>query len=566
MRTVKRYGVFVICILFLTLFYLRNINSLKMPAILMDEIGYWASAAFWNGHDWSSVMSSFSSYYSFGYSIILCLLMKIFKSVEVLHQVAIVVNLFMVLLCYIISNILIKKIFPSIKHYVRNVGCILPFFYPSIQYHTQVAWSETYLLFLFMCSILLAIRIYESGKAINYLLFAIVLVDMYITHQRSLGIMLVGASYILALSFVKKGRKKQFVVFALVFFACILLSLFVKDSVYTNVYAKKEIVQENEKKVDANDYSGQIEKIKYMFSSEGSKNLIISIGGKLYYFILASFFLGGDGLFFLIKKFCQNYKKRNIEAFVFGYIFLAYFSTLIIASIFMIVPRRIDTVAYGRYTDWVGIIIILLGVFQILTQDNNGKLKLFFIHMLFILLFSDVFQKYLLENNLSGFYSSCSPIMTFFNQLDAQNLIVIMTIGMVLGAIVLRLFLCVTIKGKMYVVPAMLMIFFWTRITEPAIDELIYIQYPDQIYPITNFVKSNDEAVYYLYDDTSKRTANSYTGSLQYVLQNRSIQCITHLPDDVSENANIIVSSNYFVPIGYVVECETLIYKVIRKE
>lgn len=57
----------------------------NIPSICLDEIGYWFAAAYWNEQNWLSVMGNLSPYYSYNYSIILFLLIKIFQNVEILH-------------------------------------------------------------------------------------------------------------------------------------------------------------------------------------------------------------------------------------------------------------------------------------------------------------------------------------------------------------------------------------------------------------------------------------------------------------------------------------------------
>ena len=203
-RIIKKNSSLCICTMILIIFYLQNIDKLRLPAILLDEVGYWSSAAFWNGYDWSSLMGNFSSYYSYGYGIFLYLLMKIFKDVELLHQAAIVANVVMILCGYYLLRIIIKKFYPQISNMALNIGCMIPLFYPSIQYHTQTAWSETFLFFFFLVSVLLVIKIFETGKWYYSVLLALNVVYLYMIHLRSIGVLIFTTAYILFFQVILK--------------------------------------------------------------------------------------------------------------------------------------------------------------------------------------------------------------------------------------------------------------------------------------------------------------------------------------------------------------------------
>ena len=501
--------------------------------------------------------------------------MKLFKNVELLHQMAIVVNVVMIISAYFFCNAIIKRIFPAVSSYVREFGCILPLFYPSIQYHGQVAWAETYLFFLFLLSILLAFKIYETGYVRYYILFAITLVSMYITHQRSIGVMIAGILFVLLTNYKNKGIRKTLLCFS-VLILCMFSSFLIKQTIQSNLYVNTTKMydtnaaegEEQKRKVDRNDYSGQIVKIKHFFTWTGFCDFLLSIFGKLYYFVIASLFFGGDGLSFLWIKIKNAVKDRSIqcaETLVLSYILVAYILTLGIASLFMIYPSRIDIVAYGRYTDWIGIIIITFGFFSIYEGDGIKNLKRFFGYMFFVTVYTLIFEYYISTHNLTRFFASCSQIMTFFNKLDGYNLIPLMTVTMVSGALLARFVSLKKSKAYSCTCLVILCACFWTYITKPAIDELIQIQYPEIINPIADYIKEEEGMpVYYLYDDTTPSRDKYYVGSIQYILKDRSVNCITDAAL-IPEDAVVIISSSDEVPYGYTIECETAFYRIIQR-
>ena len=46
---------------------------------MLDEIGYWSSAAYFKGYNWSGVIGNFAAYYSYGYGFLLYLFMSMAK-------------------------------------------------------------------------------------------------------------------------------------------------------------------------------------------------------------------------------------------------------------------------------------------------------------------------------------------------------------------------------------------------------------------------------------------------------------------------------------------------------
>lgn len=562
------------CLFFLFILYFKNISDLVMPAICMDEIGYWANAAFWNGWNWSSVMSNFAPYYSYGYSVILFLLMKLFKDPFILHQAAIMMNIVMIVCGYCIMTWIVKRFFFQVDETIRNIICLIPFFYPSIQHHTQVAWTETYLFLLFLISIVLLIRVLEKGKTIYYFLFALVLMDMYITHQRSIAIVIIGSGLLFVVTVLKRDRWKQIGIFAIVIILCVVGSSLIKKSIYENVYTN--IAMEDEPDVehelaDINDFQGQVGKLQYIFSKEGVGNLLISFFGKVYYFIVASFMMGGLGLWYLVYgiiKYIRNRSYDNLEGLVFCYILGAYLGTTLIAAIFMIYPSRLDTVAYGRYTDWIGIIIITFGLFNLLLSGTKEKAKMILPQVIFCLFFLLVFENYVEKYNVSSFFPTCSPIFSYFSYqvADTKTLLMYMTKTMITGGVIIGIIALVKHSFLKIMLVTVFLIHFWTNVTALAIDDIISLQHEKEVCPIVEYVQEvPDKQIYYLYDDTSCNMSNLWTGSIQYFLLDRSLYCIKDM-NRIKEDSIIIICENVSVPQGYVVECETAFYKVIRKD
>lgn len=587
MFMIKKKIIFFGCLIFLLMFLLRNVHMLCVPVVHMDEIGYWANAAFMNGQNWSSIMENFSPYYSYGYSIILFLLMKLFRNPIMLYRAAVVINILMVICGYCILNYIVKRIFSHVDNNIRNLICLIPLFYPSIQEHTQIAWAESYLFLLFLLSIILIMKVYESGRAIFYFVYALILIDMYITHQRSIAIFTIGIFSLIFISIFKRDRWKQFILFAMTIILCLMGSRFVKNSIYNNVYttvvaekdysndeklydgSKNKEIDNTSVKVDVNDYSGQAVKIKYMFTPEGFDNLLVSFFGKLYYFVLASFFLGGMGIWYLAQQIMSFIKEKNFNnlyTLVYCYILGSFFGTMVVAAVFMIYPGRIDTVAYGRYTDWLGTMIIIFGVFKLISSNVKENIRMLLYQIIFCLLFLNIFEKYIDKFQVSGLNIECSQMLLYFSQLDEKNILKVMTLTVTVVGIVLCILTLIKKKYLRSIVIAPLLIGLWIRINEPVIEHLLDLQNTNMnaVYPIVEFIEeAQTQNVYYLYDDTVINYVNACTGGIQYFLQDISVHCIDDIMMVKEDDAIIVMDRNLVIPCGYTAGCETIFYKAI---
>lgn len=76
-----------IIIMVITLFFVGEKN---VPYVLGDEFGYWTSAAYFFGYDWSGI-ASINGYFSFGYGLLLTPLFLLKDSV-LMYRTAIVMN------------------------------------------------------------------------------------------------------------------------------------------------------------------------------------------------------------------------------------------------------------------------------------------------------------------------------------------------------------------------------------------------------------------------------------------------------------------------------------------
>ncbi|MCM1201829.1 MAG: hypothetical protein NC312_11405 [Bacteroides fragilis] len=320
------------------------------------------------------------------------------------------------------------------------------------------------------------------------------------------------------------------------------------------------------------DFRGQIGKIQYIFSKEGFGNLLISFGGKVYYFVLASFLVGGMGLWHLVYgiiKYIKNKRYDNLEGLVYCYILGAYLGTTLVAAVFMVYPSRVDTVAYGRYTDWIGIIIIAFGLFNLLLSNTKEKAKMLLPQIICCLVFLSVFENYIEKYKISVFFPTCSPVFRYFSEQapDTKIMLIYMAETMIAVGVVTGVITLVKHPFLKTLFMTVLLIHCWIDITELAIDGIISLQHEKEVRPVVEYIQdAPDMKIYYLYDDTSCNSSNLWTGSIQYLLPDRSLYCIQDITWIKEAAPIVIICENISVPEGYAVVCETALYKVVRKD
>lgn len=141
----------------------------------------------------------------------------------------------------------------------------------------------------------------------------------------------------------------------------LLMGLFIKNYWTGMVYGDTADTLKN-----ANDYAGQFEKIAYIFSIEGLKNLIISVSGKILYLGLASYGIAYFGIIYAVRRVRE---KKYFPLFV----LLTTVAALMICAIYTIRPGRVDTLTYGRYHEYVMPVLLMMGIKELGSKALSAK-------------------------------------------------------------------------------------------------------------------------------------------------------------------------------------------------
>lgn len=375
----------ILTCLLLVVFYLYISHDAVSFSFFPDEFGYWAVAAHFIGYDWSS-LASLGSYYSFGYSLLLAPILFFAGSSVTAYQLSIFLNCIFQIAGFLLVLRLSGSLYPNVdirkKIFISAIGT----FYPAWLFYSQMSMTESLLTFLFILICNLIWDVLKNPNTGKIVLLVVVNAYAYTVHMRFIGVWLsviILLTYYLFFVYRKKPISSIFIVFILSLFL-FFISYFVKKhmltTVFTNMWAKSPA---------PNTYSGQWSKLAALFTVDGFISILAGFCGKLGYIWAASL---GMIIFFLRKCFFEikNYKTTNnsisvsASSFFYPWLLISFFSELLISTIFFIGTQRADGIFYGRYTDPVIPIILVLSILSI-NDSRSNYLRLFISNVAFSL-------------------------------------------------------------------------------------------------------------------------------------------------------------------------------------
>lgn len=370
---------FVLFILLILCIFQYSIQKIYGLSIYPDEFGYWASAANWMGYDWSEI-ASLGSYYSFGYSVILCPILFWCEKGLSAYRVAIGVN--MILQCVSIFLLwgIFKRFliwFDSDKKDMQVLFAVsTAVFYPVWTFYMQMTLTEALLTFLYVLICYLFVIFLEKPKVISAILLILALLYLYFVHMRTVGVVIAAVLTLIIYAWQMPSERKKLMICVCFFVLGAGVGAWIKEMVTDSVYAVADTG-----KLAGNDYAGQIENLKTIFSFEGMFRLLVSCIGKVYYLGMASFGLFYVAVGYLIKEiweFVLVFMKKgksiseiSKKQWMSLFLLLSIVGQVLVSAIFMINPGRLDGIVYGRYNDYLLPVIMGLGVLLALQSQYS---------------------------------------------------------------------------------------------------------------------------------------------------------------------------------------------------
>lgn len=361
----KEY-LFAIAILFA--FWAFGIGSTYGFSIFPDEFAYWSYAARLAGYDWSDV-TALAPYYSYGYSLILIPIFVFCKDAVTAYRIAVSINFLFLFLAMVALAGTMKRMMPDKKMPIVLFSA-LTVLLPCNLFYTQMTLTEVFLVALYIAAGSVLYRYLENNRLSTLLLLMLILIYLYTAHMRTVGVLL-AAMIVVTIHIFLRGDKRWHVLAALgAALALFAAADFLKQQAFVYVYGGI-----NQELVAANDYSGQMEKIRSVLSLEGFYDLLISLAGKVLYLGLATWGLFYWGIYGMVRQafaLLRNIKKHvsaKPQQFFAVFVLLTVAAQIVIGTIYLLTLGEIGDYTYGRYSEMVIPFVMVWG-FAVLWKER----------------------------------------------------------------------------------------------------------------------------------------------------------------------------------------------------
>lgn len=342
---------------------IRYVLAFDVPYLNTDEFGYWGSASFFAGYDWSAVTSP-NNYFSYGYGLILAPLLLCIKDSIVCFKVAIILNAFFLFGLYIMLKKILYIVYGKedvIKCCIISVAATL---YCSSITYAGMSLPECLLAFLYSVNVYSLLLFFKNPTWKSSIGILGLSVYMYIVHQRTIVFLIINLIFIVSYLFIKFKEEKntliKIVLIILLMGGSFIMTVLVKKVLQSEVW---EIQQGSNNIAVGNDFSGQINKLKFLFTQDGVKEFIYSVFGRIFYILVSTYGIFINFIFNVFGIF-KNKKESNITKFLYGYIMISVLGAISISCVFLIKPSSTTYLFYGRYCDNIMPLIVALLFFM----------------------------------------------------------------------------------------------------------------------------------------------------------------------------------------------------------
>ena len=341
-------------------FFQFGIHRICGFSIYPDEFGYWATAAKWNGYDWSAC-ASLGSYYSFGYSGVLAVILRICGSKLAAYRAAIVLNVVLQGAAVPLLWKLLHMLFAELDKRKGLLFTAIAVFYPPWLLYMQMALTEALLFFLYILLLFVFASFLQRPCVWKCIFFEGIILYIYFVHMRTVGVFVAGVLTMLLMAISDRRYRRPVGIGICVGIVGMAVGAMVKQDIMGSVYghATQELLA-------TNDYGGQWAKIRQLVQWSHFVKFLESLAGKLFYVGMATY-----GMWYFALAFCgrhiktmlcgmRNKQKVSWKAYLATFLTLSAILQVGISAVYMAEATRMDMVVYGRYNDfllpvWIGI-------------------------------------------------------------------------------------------------------------------------------------------------------------------------------------------------------------------
>lgn len=506
-----------------------NIYKVYGFSLYPDEFGYWASAAEILGYDWTDT-AALGSYYSYGYGLLLAPILWFFHDCVTAYRAAIAVNI--LLQCGMMGMLwgIFRRLYHAEASEERKMQLVLAIgtaiFYPPVSFYTQMTMAETLLAFLYILICYQITLFVEKPNVVGAVLIALPLLYIYFVHMRTVGVVLAAVITLLLYAWRNPAGRKALAIAVVILAVGALCGLWVKGRVTDTVYAQVDTVL-----LSLNDYTGQLVKLKRIFSFPGMKQLLLSSIGKLYYLIMASFGLVFPAIYFCLKKtfgMLGGYATESTDCHRDGYVYLFCLLSLVgqfvISVIAGISPGRLDEIVYGRYNEYM--LPIFIGIGLMMFCDTERKLRVFGINVCVSVILFGITYWNVMRSGLTAMQGYFAAGISYLSDDWHYDVTTEFLRAFALGIFLMAFVMVCVYTGKrfgkyIYVLAAVLLMEILLTL---CLNHKYTKQFNDVDYNnlrIYQYMAGNEESVSYLYDG-----GFPYIDLIQFAMKDRKIEII----------------------------------------
>lgn len=370
-----------------------------------DEFGYWASAAEVVGYDWTEV-ASMGSYYSFGYSVILTGILKIFGGGTAAYRAAVTVNMILMCTGVCLLQDLLRRLFPDMEKLKQIFLCGIAVCYPAWIFYMQMTMTEALLMFLFLLNMWLCVCFLQKPTVFTASFLAVSLVYLYSVHMRTVGVAIACMITLTIFMLQNHKTKKTFLIFSGILLGAAVIAAILKNRVILEVFAGADREQ-----LAGNDYGSQWSKFAEILTPAGMFRFLKEIIAKIYYLGVSSYGIFYWAMGWCLKEiwvFLQNIRRKKASQllqYVGILLLMVTVGEVLISSIFMYKAGLVDTLIYGRYTEFLMPVLMVIGIYNMWSSRWLFRVTCFigFVQGLVTMMLQSMVHQYGLER-IRGYF------------------------------------------------------------------------------------------------------------------------------------------------------------------
>lgn len=502
---------------------LKDFSKLNYITVLEDEFGYWGTAASIAGYDWKELIAE-TSYYSYGYSLLLVPIILLLPTVILWYKAAIILNVLLLLLSYFICIKIGKELFSEIDDKFIMIVSLLVTIYPSNIAYAQVAWTETLQFFLVWWITYLIVKLDKQFSMLRILEIILLVIYLFCVHNRNIGVVAVAMLCILLCLWKHKKPTIYYIIpVGLLIFSFFSVKL-IKNYEVEVLWSNSSASEVNNLSISSSTFSSY-----FMSLFNHFKSYFESLYGKLFYLLLATGFTLPIVVLNVVKEVASNVRKWDIfkdylisKVWCVGILIIMW---LLSALQILEWTGRKDYIVYARYMEQTIGPILLLGIIYTFIYTKKIRTGILLSVIFFLVGMNGIYKK--MDSVNVMFNSICAPLFgAFYDNNDSLEKafawIIIATEVMIVGVLVSTF---IRVKSIRFVLPIVIYIivfsiegFYSSTFMNQARD-----YYESRILPIYEQVIQCDQKEIYYVKDNASCTNPKY---LQFMIPDHKIYLI----------------------------------------